>query len=92
MSTDWGMGCMLCVETSRGERALAQLESASISASVLEDVQDPWLQERGIHLRMLRLDRIHPQISGNKWFILRQVGPTADRLRALPLAHSSNHA
>lgn len=65
------MGCMLCVETSRGERALAQLESASISASVLEDVQDPWLQEHGIHLRMLRLDRIHPQISGNKWFKLK---------------------
>lgn len=62
---------MLHTQTPKDEKVLAQLESMSVSASVLEDVQDPWLQAQGIRLRMLRLDRIHPQISGNKWFKLK---------------------
>ncbi|MDX1489781.1 MAG: pyridoxal-phosphate dependent enzyme [Pseudohongiellaceae bacterium] len=29
------------------------------------------LDSYGVHLRMLRLDQLHPQVSGNKWFKLR---------------------
>lgn len=37
----------------------------------LDSVDDPLLQESNITLRILRLDRIHPHISGNKWYKLK---------------------
>lgn len=33
---------------------------------------EPYLEERGIRLGILRLDSIHPDISGNKWFKLKE--------------------
>lgn len=36
----------------------------------LDLVEHPLLAQRGISLRMLRLDQVHPQIHGNKWFKL----------------------
>lgn len=35
-------------------------------------LQDPFLEERGIRLGILRLDSIHTDISGNKWFKLKE--------------------
>ena len=36
----------------------------------VEAIRDPVLERAGVQLSVLRLDRIHPQISGNKWFKL----------------------
>lgn len=47
------------------------LADSDFSAPALDAVEDPILRERGIQLRILRLDRIHPQISGNKWYKLK---------------------
>jgi 1-aminocyclopropane-1-carboxylate deaminase/D-cysteine desulfhydrase-like pyridoxal-dependent ACC family enzyme len=37
----------------------------------LQRLHDPLLQSRGVAVSVLRLDLIHPWISGNKWFKLR---------------------
>lgn len=37
----------------------------------LQSVNDPVLRKRGITLRVLRLDLVHPLVSGNKWFKLK---------------------
>lgn len=37
----------------------------------LEKISDLVLEKSGIHLHVLRLDKIHPHISGNKWFKLK---------------------
>lgn len=37
----------------------------------LQEINLPVLDKTGIKLQMLRLDLIHPQISGNKWFKLK---------------------
>ncbi len=37
----------------------------------IDKVQDPILQTRELQLDILRLDKIHPVISGNKWFKLK---------------------
>lgn len=47
------------------------LADSDFSAPVLDSIDDPLLRGRDIELRMLRLDRIHPQISGNKWYKLK---------------------
>jgi len=44
--------------------------SIDISAATTEAVQLPVLHKHEISLSVLRLDRIHPVISGNKWFKL----------------------
>ena len=36
----------------------------------VEAIRDPVLERAGVQLSVLRLDRIHAQISGNKWFKL----------------------
>ena len=36
-----------------------------------DSIQLPFLQQKGISVEMLRLDKIHPVISGNKWFKLK---------------------
>lgn len=38
----------------------------------LDQVKLPVCAEQGISLYLLRMDLIHPQVSGNKWFKLRQ--------------------
>lgn len=47
------------------------LVDADFNAPVLEAIDDPLLRERGVEVRMLRLDGIHAQISGNKWYKLK---------------------
>ncbi len=37
----------------------------------VQRVGDPWLEEQGVQLSMLRLDLVHPMINGNKWFKLK---------------------
>lgn len=38
----------------------------------LQTLESPFLKERAVGLSMLRLDRIHPLIPGNKWFKLKE--------------------
>ncbi len=38
---------------------------------LLQPVQLPWVSEAGCQLAVLRLDLLHPQVSGNKWFKLQ---------------------
>lgn len=47
--------------------------------SLITPLDLPLYRHHGLRVAMLRLDRIHPQISGNKWFKLRGL---AERLRA----------
>ena len=44
--------------------------SVDMSAATTDKVQLPVLAEHGVGLSILRLDKIHPVISGNKWFKL----------------------
>src|SRR5688572_22195945 len=37
----------------------------------LQKISDSFISSSGIHLCILRLDTIHPHISGNKWFKLK---------------------
>ena len=37
----------------------------------VDTIQDDVLKDRNIRIGMLRLDLLHPQISGNKWFKLK---------------------
>ena len=48
----------------------------------LEVVDDPFLCQFGVRMEVLRLDRIHPRVNGNKWFKLRL---------NLQQAHSEGH-
>jgi 1-aminocyclopropane-1-carboxylate deaminase len=50
---------------------ISDLDSFSLDSPVLQDVPDALPQDYGVRLRMLRLDTLHPQISGNKWYKLR---------------------
>jgi 1-aminocyclopropane-1-carboxylate deaminase len=44
----------------------------SVPASpALEIIKDPHLRQFNVRMEVLRLDRIHPLVSGNKWFKLR---------------------
>lgn len=47
------------------------LADSDFTAPVLDSIEDPLLRARDIELRMLRLDGIHPLISGNKWYKLK---------------------
>lgn len=38
----------------------------------IDYITDPWLAARDIRLGLLRLDLLHPVISGNKWFKLKE--------------------
>lgn len=42
------------------------------TAIKLQTVRDPVLEQRGIELCVVRLDLLHPFLSGNKWFKLRR--------------------
>ena len=37
----------------------------------VQRIRDPWLAEQGVQLSVLRLDQVHPTISGNKWYKLK---------------------
>lgn len=37
----------------------------------LQKIEDPLFRSAGIELQILRLDQLHPLVSGNKWFKLR---------------------
>ncbi|TDH29141.1 pyridoxal-phosphate dependent enzyme [Segetibacter sp. 3557_3] len=37
----------------------------------IEEIQASWLSEKNIGLSVLRLDKLHPVVSGNKWFKLK---------------------
>ena len=43
----------------------------NIASPKLELVQSPLLEKHNIHFKVLRLDKIHPLINGNKWFKLK---------------------
>jgi 1-aminocyclopropane-1-carboxylate deaminase len=44
----------------------------SLPASpTLEIIEDPHLRQFDVRMEVLRLDRVHPLVSGNKWFKLR---------------------
>ena len=43
----------------------------SISPPPIEPVVSPLLLEAGVTLNVLRLDKIHPRLSGNKWYKLK---------------------
>jgi len=47
------------------------MEVPDIGKITTDKVQDPFLQEKNIQFAVLRLDKIHPVISGNKWFKLK---------------------
>ena len=47
------------------------MEVPDIGKITTDKVQDPFLQEKNIQFDVLRLDKIHPVISGNKWFKLK---------------------
>ncbi len=40
-------------------------------APPVQRVEDPWLVKQGVQLSVLRLDLVHPTVSGNKWFKLK---------------------
>jgi 1-aminocyclopropane-1-carboxylate deaminase len=42
-----------------------------LPAIPVQKVHDPLLDAAGISLSVLRLDQVHPEISGNKWFKLK---------------------
>ena len=37
----------------------------------VDNIQSQWITEGGVNVDMLRLDSLHPDISGNKWFKLK---------------------
>jgi 1-aminocyclopropane-1-carboxylate deaminase/D-cysteine desulfhydrase-like pyridoxal-dependent ACC family enzyme len=37
----------------------------------IDNIKEDFLQENNIELSILRLDLLHPEISGNKWFKLK---------------------
>jgi len=47
------------------------MEVPDIGKITTDKIQDTFLQEQNIQLDVLRLDKIHPVISGNKWFKLK---------------------
>jgi 1-aminocyclopropane-1-carboxylate deaminase len=46
-------------------------QPVDLSKAVVQPLGDDLLQEKKVTMEVLRLDRIHPVISGNKWFKLR---------------------
>jgi len=47
------------------------MQPLSFESITVDEVTVPILKERNIRLAVLRLDKIHPVISGNKWFKLK---------------------
>ena len=47
------------------------MELPDLKKITTDNIHDPFLQDKNIRLAVLRLDKIHPVISGNKWFKLK---------------------
>jgi len=47
------------------------LESVDLSKAFTQSLHDPLFDKKGLHVDVLRIDLIHPIISGNKWFKLK---------------------
>ena len=47
------------------------MQALSFESISVDEIELPILTEKNIHLSFLRLDKIHPVISGNKWFKLK---------------------
>ena len=47
------------------------MELPDLKKITIDKVQAPFLQNKNVQLDVLRLDKIHPVISGNKWFKLK---------------------
>ena len=43
-----------------------------LESTRLDEVQAVWLAKKGIQLKVLRLDMMHPDLGGNKWFKLKR--------------------
>lgn len=54
-----------------------------LQSVTIDEIRNAWLSQQRIQLRMLRLDKIHPVISGNKWFKLKE------NLRAAKQCHKN---
>ncbi|MGN6436680.1 MAG: 1-aminocyclopropane-1-carboxylate deaminase/D-cysteine desulfhydrase [Agriterribacter sp.] len=50
---------------------MSNTEVIRTDAITADSISEPLLREKNIHLSILRLDKIHPVISGNKWFKLK---------------------
>src|SRR3954465_8248908 len=57
-----------------------------LSAATIEPVRLPILEPCQVQLDVLRLDKIHPVISGNKWFKLKYYIEEAQRQEASTIA------
>ena len=47
------------------------MELPDVKKITTDKIRDPFLKNKNVHLDALRLDKIHPVISGNKWFKLK---------------------
>lgn len=47
------------------------MQAVDLSQITIDQALHPVLAEKNVHLSVLRTDKIHPVISGNKWFKLR---------------------
>jgi len=47
------------------------MELPDLKKITIDEIRDPFLQNKNVQLDVLRLDKIHPVISGNKWFKLK---------------------
>jgi hypothetical protein len=47
------------------------LQEMNFNEVVVQKLSDEYLRDQCIELSVLRLDRIHPVVSGNKWFKLK---------------------
>ena len=47
------------------------MELPDLKKITTDEIQVPFLQNKNVQLDVLRLDKIHPVISGNKWFKLK---------------------
>lgn len=45
--------------------------SVNTAAVRVQPLHDHWLNEHGVSLDILRLDEVHPVVSGNKWYKLQ---------------------
>ncbi len=57
----------------------------SISTPPIDSLQSPLLLDAGITLNVLRLDKIHPLLSGNKWYKLKYNLLEFQQKRELPI-------
>src|SRR5215216_6618668 len=47
------------------------MQSLSFASITVDELDIPLIREKKINAAVLRLDKIHPVISGNKWFKLK---------------------